>query len=109
MAIGMAVKQIIVDHQNIVLAGGQDNITAVQARYSKWVGETVDKNAIRNQKHIYMPMLATAEHVAKVYNLTLSPESVTVRSGRRRVEKVPGVILVIAKLANARTDAAYAG
>lgn len=69
MAIGMAAKQIIVDHQQIVLAGGQENITAIQAPYVKWVGETVDENAILNERHIYMPMLMTAEHVAKVYGI----------------------------------------
>ncbi|SHG01025.1 acetyl-CoA C-acetyltransferase [Microbulbifer donghaiensis] len=70
MAIGMAAKQIIVDQQNIVLAGGQENITAVQPNYFKWVGEATDENVIRQEKHAYMPMLMTAEHVAKVYNIS---------------------------------------
>ncbi|SEA49806.1 acetyl-CoA C-acyltransferase [Microbulbifer marinus] len=70
MAIGMAAKQIIVDQQNIVLAGGQENITAVQPDYFKWVGEASDENVIRQEKHAYMPMLMTAENVAKAYNIS---------------------------------------
>ena len=70
MAIATAAKQIMVDGQNIVLAGGQENISAVQNQYFKWVGETTDENAIRNAPHIYMPMLLTAEHVAKTYRVS---------------------------------------
>lgn len=70
MAIGVAAKQIIVDQQSIVLAGGQENITAVQNNYAKWLSETLDENVIRREQHAYMPMLQTAEHVAKVYNIS---------------------------------------
>ncbi len=69
MAIGMAAKQIMVDQQNIVLAGGQENISAIQPNYFRWVSETTDENAIRQEQHIYMPMLQTAEHVAQAYNI----------------------------------------
>ncbi len=69
MAIGIAAKQIVVDQQEIVLAGGQENITAVQPNYFKWVGESADENAVEHEKHIYMPMLMTAENVAKVYGI----------------------------------------
>ena len=37
MAIGMAAKQIIVDGMDIAVAGGQDNISAIQAPYFEWV------------------------------------------------------------------------
>jgi acetyl-CoA C-acetyltransferase len=70
MAIATAAKQIMVDGQNIVLAGGQENISAVQNQYFKWVGETTDENAVKNEPHIYMPMLLTAEHVAKTYRVS---------------------------------------
>jgi acetyl-CoA C-acetyltransferase len=70
MAIATAAKQIMVDGQNIVLAGGQENISAVQNQYFKWVGETTDENAVKNAPHIYMPMLLTAEHVAKTYRVS---------------------------------------
>jgi len=38
MAIATAAKQIIVDGQSIAVAGGQDNISALQNDYMKWVG-----------------------------------------------------------------------
>ncbi|MEM7280653.1 MAG: acetyl-CoA C-acyltransferase [Pseudomonadota bacterium] len=70
MAIATAAKQIIVDGQNVVLAGGQENITAVQNQYFEWSRAEKDENSIRNQPHAYMPMLETAENVAKVYNVS---------------------------------------
>ncbi len=70
MAIATAAKQIMVDGQNIVLAGGQENISAVQNQYFQWVSEATDENAMKNEPHIYMPMLLTAEHVAKTYNVS---------------------------------------
>lgn len=69
MAIATAAKQIIVDGQDIVLAGGQDNITALRNPYAEWVMKEQDENSIKNQPHAYMPMLDTAEVVAKVYNI----------------------------------------
>jgi len=70
MAIAMAAKQIIVDGMDIVVAGGQDNISAVQNRYFPWVGEEADANVITHAEHAYMPMLLTAEHVVNTYDIT---------------------------------------
>jgi len=39
MSIATAAKQIIVDGQRIVVAGGQDNISAVQNNYMQWVSD----------------------------------------------------------------------
>ncbi|WP_428775154.1 acetyl-CoA C-acyltransferase [Vibrio sp.] len=84
MAIGMAAKQIIVDNQQIVLAGGQENISAVQVPYTKWVGEEVDQNAIAHEPHIYMPMLHTAEHVAEVYGVSREDQDAFSLESQRR-------------------------
>lgn len=70
MAISMAAKQIIVDGYSCVVAGGQDNISAVQMGYAKWAAETFDDNVIRANQHAYMPMLETAEYVAKKYGIS---------------------------------------
>ena len=70
MAIATAAKQIIVDGQETVIAGGQDNISAVQAQYFDWVSKTVDPNVMAGAKHAYMPMLKTAELVAKRYEIS---------------------------------------
>ena len=70
MAIATAAKQIIVDGMDVVAAGGQENISAVQDRYFAWVGEEADPNVVARAQHAYMPMLRTAEFVAKKYGVS---------------------------------------
>lgn len=70
MAIAIAAKQIIVDGMDIVVAGGQDNISAVQNQYFPWVADQADPNVVMHAEHAYMPMLLTAEHVVKQYGIT---------------------------------------
>lgn len=69
MAIGMAAKQIIVDGMQVVAAGGQENISAVQAAYFDWAGREQDPNVERLAPHAYMPMLLTAENVARKFGI----------------------------------------
>jgi acetyl-CoA acetyltransferase family protein len=66
MAIAIAAKQIIVDGQEIVLAGGQENVSAVQQKYLDWVGAEIDPNVLGDA---YLPMLQTAENVAQRYGV----------------------------------------
>ena len=70
MAIAIAARQIIVDGMDVVVAGGQDNISSVQNRYFPWVQEDADENVVARAEHAYMPMLLTAEHVANTYNVS---------------------------------------
>lgn len=70
MAIATAAKQVIVDGMDVVAAGGQENISAVQTPYSKWVGQEIDPRVIAHAEHAYMPMLQTAEFVAKKYKIS---------------------------------------
>lgn len=70
MAIATAAKQIIVDGMNVVVAGGQDNISEIQKGYFDWVGKSQDASVTANAEHAYMPMLLTAEHVAKTYGIS---------------------------------------
>lgn len=70
MAIATAAKQIIVDGMEVVAAGGQENISAVQDRYFTWIGETADPNVTAKVPHAYMPMLMTAEFVARKYGVS---------------------------------------
>ncbi len=70
MAISTAAKQIIVDGMDTVVAGGQDNISEIQKNYFEWVGKSVDQNVVANAPNAYMPMLLTAEHVAKTYKIS---------------------------------------
>ncbi|MDH3219621.1 MAG: acetyl-CoA C-acyltransferase [Gammaproteobacteria bacterium] len=70
MAIAIAASQIIVDGMDIVVAGGQDNISAVQNQYLPWVAEQADANVVRHAEHAYMPMLQTAEFVVDKFGIT---------------------------------------
>jgi acetyl-CoA acetyltransferase family protein len=70
MAIATAAREIIVDGFDIVAAGGQENISAVQNEYFGWVGREQDPNVIAQAPHAYMPMLQTAEFVARKYGVT---------------------------------------
>ncbi len=70
MAIATAAKQVIVDGQNVAVAGGQENISAIQNAYLKWAGDEKDPNVIARSEHAYMPMLMTAENVARTYGIS---------------------------------------
>ena len=70
MAIATAAKQIIVDGMDIVVAGGQENISEIQQQYFEWAGNAKDENVVKHAQHAYMPMLLTAEHVAKKFNIS---------------------------------------
>ncbi|NIE59809.1 MULTISPECIES: acetyl-CoA C-acyltransferase [Burkholderia] len=70
MAIATAAKQIVCDGMQVVVAGGQENISAVQARYFEWVSAERDPNVVSAQPAAYMPMLETAEFVARKYGIS---------------------------------------
>lgn len=70
MAVATAAKQIIVDGMQVVVAGGQDNISAVQNRYMEWTWQEADPNVLMAAEHAYMPMLKTAEFVSAKYGIT---------------------------------------
>lgn len=70
MAIATAAKQVIVDGQNVAVAGGQENISTLQNAYLKWAGDEKDPNVIARSEHAYMPMLMTAENVARTYGIS---------------------------------------
>ena len=69
MAIATAAKQIICDNMNIVVGGGLESISLVQNEKMN-LDRYVDKNLVLKHKHIYMPMLDTAEVVGKRYNIS---------------------------------------
>jgi acetyl-CoA acetyltransferase family protein len=84
MAIGIAAKQIIVDGMRIVAAGGQDNISGVQLPYMDWVKREQDSAVIAHAPNAYMPMLETAEYVAKRYGISReAQDSYALRSQQR--------------------------
>ena len=70
MAIATAAKQIIVDGMRVVVAGGQENISAEQQSYFEAVTAAQDPNVIARVPTAYMPMLKTAEYVAHKYGVS---------------------------------------
>jgi len=67
MAIATAAKQIIVDNMDIVVGGGQDSISMVQTPEMR---VAMDKSLLAMHGNVYMPMLQTAETVAKRYGIS---------------------------------------
>lgn len=70
MAIATAAKQVIVDGMNVVVAGGQENISALQTPYMEWVAREKDPLVIAHAVDAYMPMVQTAELVAAKYGIS---------------------------------------
>jgi acetyl-CoA C-acetyltransferase len=70
MAIATAARQIMVDGMEVVVAGGQENISQVQNRYFEWMQAEKDPRVTQVEPHAYMPMLLTAEHVAAKYRIS---------------------------------------
>ncbi len=69
MAIATAAKQIIVDNMDIVVGAGLESISLVQNDHRNKF-RTVDANVLALSQHAYMPMLQTAEIVAKRYGIS---------------------------------------
>ncbi|WP_068829715.1 acetyl-CoA C-acyltransferase [Pseudomonas sp. BMS12] len=70
MAISIAAKQIMVDGMAVTVGAGQEQISLVQNTHMKWSGADFDPNVVKMAEHAYMPMLQTAEIVAKRYNIS---------------------------------------
>jgi acetyl-CoA C-acetyltransferase len=67
MAIATAAKQIIVDRMDICVAGGIESITALRNNAGK---PARDEELLRMHPDIFMPMIGTAEVVAKRYGIS---------------------------------------
>jgi acetyl-CoA acetyltransferase family protein len=86
-AIAAAAKQIVVDGMQVIVAGGQENISAVQQRYLEWVGAEKDPNVTRLVEHAYMPMLLTAENVARKYGISRDAQDAYALSSQQRTAR----------------------
>ncbi|MBO9648135.1 MAG: acetyl-CoA C-acyltransferase [Variovorax sp.] len=85
MAIATAAKQVMVDGMEVVLAGGQENISAVQQRYFDWVAQEQDANVLARAPHAHMPMLQTAEFVSRKYGISREAQDHYALESQRRV------------------------
>ena len=84
MAVATAAKQIIVDGMDVTVGGGQENISAVQNPFVKWVAEAADSNLIAQVQHAYIPMLQTAEIVSKKYGISREAQDAYSLEAQRR-------------------------
>ena len=67
MAIATAAKQVIVDRMDVIVAGGVESISLVQTPEMR-LGP--DMELLAMHKNVYMPMIDTAEVVAKRYGIS---------------------------------------
>jgi acetyl-CoA C-acetyltransferase len=69
MAIAAAAKSIICDGVDIMVGGGQDSISVVQNEHMNTY-RMKDPRLLELHEHIYMPMIDTAEVVARRYGIS---------------------------------------
>lgn len=70
MAVAIAAKQIIVDNMDIVIGGGSENVSALTPSYLEWAVRERDEDLLAMVPTAYMPMIDTAEVVAKKYGIS---------------------------------------
>ncbi|MDB5883985.1 MAG: putative acetyl-CoA acetyltransferase [Polaromonas sp.] len=70
MAIAVAAKQIMVDHMDITIGAGAENVSALTPGYVEHAVRERDEDLVRLSPTAYMPMIETAEFVAKKYGIT---------------------------------------
>jgi len=70
MSIATAAKQIIVDGQDVVVAGGVEQVSLVQGKAIEFAMSQKDPTLLRLAPNAYMPMLETAEVVARKYGIS---------------------------------------
>ena len=69
MAIALAAKTVIVDNVDIMVAGGLESVSLVQNEHYN-LHRAADPRLLANHEHILMPMIDTAEVVAKRYKIS---------------------------------------
>ncbi|MDP7419490.1 MAG: acetyl-CoA C-acyltransferase, partial [Gammaproteobacteria bacterium] len=84
MAIAIAARQVIVEGMQVVAAGGQENVSEIQNRYFEWSGAAQDDAVTQQAEHAYMPMLLTAEYVAKKYGISRETQDRYALSSQQR-------------------------
>ncbi|MGE4481951.1 acetyl-CoA C-acyltransferase [Acidocella sp.] len=84
MAIAIAARQITAEGMEIVLAGGQENVSALQARYLEWAAAEMDPAVVKAIPDAYMPMLQTAETVAARYGVSREAQDEYALASQRR-------------------------
>mgnify|MGYP000489454705 CR=1 FL=1 len=84
MAIATAAKQVMVDGMDVVIGGGQENISAVQNKAMEWSFSSKDEQTLKYAPNAYMPMLQTAEYVATKYGISRAAQDAYSLESQRR-------------------------
>ena len=90
MAIATAAKQVVMDNMPVVVAAGLESISLVQNDALGLVSKTPDENVTEQSQHAYMPMLETAEIVAKRYNISREVQDEYALQSQRRTAEAQG-------------------
>jgi len=69
MAIATAAKQIVMDNMPVVIGAGLESISLVQNDHRNTY-RAIDPNVVAHSPHAYIPMLQTAEIVARRYGIS---------------------------------------
>jgi acetyl-CoA C-acetyltransferase len=85
MAIAFAAGQITREGMQVAVAAGQENISAVQNTAMQWAMAERDPWLEQQVPHAYMPMLQTAEWVAKRYGITREVQDAYALNSQQRV------------------------
>ncbi len=85
MAIAVATHQIVQEGMDVAIAAGQENVSAVQARYFDWVTAEHDPAVTGHATHAYMPMLDTAEVVARQFGISREAQDAFALRSQMRV------------------------
>lgn len=83
-AIATAAKQIVLDGMDVAVGGGQENISAVQAPFVKWVADEADATLIARAPHAYIAMLQTSEIVSAKYGISREAQDAYAAEAQRR-------------------------
>ena len=70
IAIANAARQVILDNAPVVVAAGMESVSLVQNDAFELVNKRIDDAVTRLSAHAYMPMLQTAETVARRYHIS---------------------------------------
>jgi acetyl-CoA C-acetyltransferase len=81
MSISMASKQVVLDRMDIVVAGGVESISMVQTAELR-TGS--DPQLLQLHPDVYMPMIDTAEVVARRYDISRERQDVYALQSQRR-------------------------
>ncbi|MBH1943838.1 acetyl-CoA C-acyltransferase [Erythrobacter sp. YJ-T3-07] len=87
MAIATAAKQIIVDRMDICVAGGVESITAIRSNLNP---PARDEELLKMHPDIFMPMIGTAEVVAKRYGISREEQDAYSLQSQQRTAAAQG-------------------